>query len=722
MNREKSTTMRSTDLEKVFSPQSVAVVGASPTPGKAGNSVVRHLLAGGFQGDVWPVNPRADRIEGLEAYPSLDALPGAPDAAFLSVPAGLTEEALEACARAGTSVVIVGASGFSELGTDEGRSLQERLLAIARASGMRLVGPNTNGAISVVDKAVLGFNSRFPDAMNRPGMVSLVSHSGALFDAVMLPLQRAGTGLARFIAVGNEADLTLAETVEWLAQDPHTGVIGLVVEALRDAERFRAAAEVAARNGKRIVALKVGRSAAGASAALAHSSRMAGSARAHEAFFRDTGVTTVKSVEALAGTLSLLALNPDWGGKFQPILCVTTSGAGGALIADAATETGLGLAGRPDGGWLAPARDALDALALPRQVRHPIDLGNLGDWSPLKPVLEALAPHEPGPVVAFSHTAPNETMSANLLDALRTRRASTAAPVMLLSPGGQPPELAAQYSEAGIPIFSDTNNLMRCLSDIFTTPKAARKTSVRTVLDPSQHANVRKLLDRARSDGEVTLNEADSTAIFAELGLPMADNLLATTPSEAADFAESLGFPVVLKAQVAGLAHKAAAGLVRLDVGDAASVEAAAREMAQSQAGGTPMTYLVQKMHRPVAEAMLAVICDAQLGPFLLFGPGGVEVEAIDAAQMLPVPASPERLRRMLEDTLLGEQIMRRLGTKSSDALDQIAATLGALGELALEQGAVLRAAEINPMIVTEDGRCVGVDGLIELAYEQVPE
>lgn len=702
-------------LDRLFSPRSVAIVGASAVRGKAGNTVVRNLVDSGFDGHVWPVNPRGAEIEGLQSFASLDALPGAPDVVFLVVPAEATEQALLDCEKAGAAVAIVGSSGYSELGTDEGRALQDRLLDIARSAGMRLIGPNTNGAISTVNGAVVGFNSRFAEAMNRPGPVSVVSHSGALFDAITLPLQRAGTGLCRFLAAGNEADVTLAETVEWLAEDPHTKVIGLVVEALRDAERFRAAARRAAENGKRIVALKVGRSEAGAAAALAHSSRMAGSARAHMAFFRDSGVTTVTSIEALAGTLSLLALNPDWDGAPEPILCVTTSGAGGALVADAAADLGLALGARSDGGWTDEAGEAIAGLNLPRPIRHPIDLGNLGDWSPLPAVLDALSPFEKGPVVAYSHAAPNETMSGNLLGALKKRRASRDAPVMLLSPGGQPPELEAQYRDAGIPVFANTATVMQCLSAIFSTPKPAPAMPAESGSDPGRRDAVKQGLDRARADGEMTLSEADSTAILSRVGVSMARNRIASSPAEAARFAAELGFPVALKAQIAGIAHKAAAGLVRLGLADAASVETAARAMERS-AGDPSIRYLVQPMAKPGIEAMLAVTMDAQLGSFLLFGPGGVDVEGIDATEMLPASAAPDRLHAALAASPLGKLLVRKLGDKAPAALDRIAAALDALSVLASEQGAAIRAAEINPMIVDEDGHCLGVDGLIELS------
>ncbi len=360
-------------LDGLFKPRSVAVIGASPVAGKPGNNVVRHLLAGGFRGDIWPVNPRGGRIGALDCYASVEDLPGVPDIAFLAVPAGAVEDVLAKCAAAGVGVAVIGASGFAELGSEAGRARQARLAEIARASGMRLLGPNTNGLVSAPEGLALGFNVCFPEATRAPGGVSIVSHSGALFDAVSRRLARSGAGLSRFVAVGNEADITLTEIVAWLATDPATAVIGLVVEALDDGARFR-------RRGRLGGAQRQADRRAEGRADARRRQRRARPFQPHgrkqrapmRRCLREAGVASVGSVEGFAAACALLALTPDWRPAREPLLCVSTSGAGGALVVDAATELDCRLPARSDGGWSEPAGRALSALSPPRS-RAPSD-------------------------------------------------------------------------------------------------------------------------------------------------------------------------------------------------------------------------------------------------------------------------------------------------------------------------------------------------------------
>jgi acyl-CoA synthetase (NDP forming) len=548
--------------------------------------------------------------------------------------------------------------------------------------------------------------------------VSIVSHSGALFDSLSRRFARAETGLARFVAVGNEVDISLVEIMEWLAADPATRVIGLVLEALDDADRFRRAAALAARNGKRIVALKVGRTQAGASAALAHSSRTAGSARAYSALFREAGVASVRSIEALAGACAILALTSEWNVAAEPLLCVSTSGAGGALVADAASECGLELAGTADGGWPELAAAALSGLSLPCAVRHPIDLGTLGDWALLRQILEALTPIYPGPVVAFSHMPPTAEMGENLFDALAARRASGGPPVMLLSPGGLAAETEARFAEAAIPVFHDTNCLMESLAALLAGGPPPTDPPPVPEQDAQRRIKVAAGIEAAQERGLKVMSEAESSAVFTWMGLPMAKSLLAADPAAAVVAAESIGFPVALKGHVPGVAHKADEGLVHLNLCDADAVRAAASRMRETASHLEGMGFLVQEMHEPVIEAILAVTRDPQLGPFALCGLGGANAETAGMTEMQPIPVDTGRLRGWLEMSGLGRRVAERLGRHAPAALDRLATVLQALALLALEQGDAVMAAEVNPMIVTADGSCVGVDSLIEIASE----
>lgn len=298
-------------LRHLFQPKHIAVVGASRTPGKLGHTVVHNLVRTGFPGRVSPINATGADVDGLKGYRSLSDLPEQADLAFLVVPATAVIEALQQCRDAGVRVAIIGASGFAELGSAEGISRQHHIASIARMSGIRLLGPNTNGVFSGADHLSLGYNAAHGNSIE-PGTVAIASHSGALFDGVARRLRNFGAGLSKFVPVGNEADLTMLDFLDYFIDDPSTSVIGLIVEGLTDGDRFRTLAGRARERGKPIVALKLGRSAAGAGATLAHSSRLAGNARAYDALFRESGVARVPSVEALAGGCAMLAGLEFW--------------------------------------------------------------------------------------------------------------------------------------------------------------------------------------------------------------------------------------------------------------------------------------------------------------------------------------------------------------------------------------------------------------------------
>src|SRR6185503_13950742 len=329
-----STTDPVETLRPLLQPASIAIVGASRTPGKSGHMVLQNLMRGGFGGRIFPINPAADKIEGLPCFPSVEALPERPDCAMLVIPASEMVEAVQQCAKAGVRTVVVAASGFSETGEDEDIKRQATLAEIARSSGMRMLGPNTNGVLNTVDHMQLGYNSEYQQLIET-GNISMVSHSGALFSGIARSLRQFGVGLCKFIPVGNEADIDMLDLLAFLIRDKATRVIGLVMEGIRDGARLRALAKEAEAAAKPIVALKVGRSSVGVQATMAHSSRLAGSSRAYDSLFEVCNIAVARSVEGLAGGCALLA-SRTMGSVTgdQRLVCVTTSGAGGALLCD----------------------------------------------------------------------------------------------------------------------------------------------------------------------------------------------------------------------------------------------------------------------------------------------------------------------------------------------------------------------------------------------------
>jgi acyl-CoA synthetase (NDP forming) len=723
--------MSASDLDCFFRPRSVAVIGASRTPGKLGHTVLRNLLAGGYAGPVFAINASGEDIAGVPGFRRIADVPLAPDGsspvdcAFLAVPAAACADALAQCAAAGVRGAIVGASGFAELGTAEGAARQQALLTAARRTGMRVIGPNTNGLLNTGAKLSLGYNASHAEQF-AAGEVSIVSHSGALFDGIAKRLREAGAGLSCFVPVGNEIDVGMLDVVEALIHDDQTRVIGLVIEGLADGPRLRALAARAAAAGKRIVALKIGRSARGAGAALAHSSRLAGSARAYEALFDACGIASVGTVEALAGTCALLCGRTQAAVPPGDLVCITTSGAGGAILADFATDHGLRLAGSDTGAWGDAAARVIDALPTSAAIRNPIDLGSLGDWGLVAPTLQALEDDgELGPTVVYAHVAPGPGMAAQLSAALLTRRQRVAAPVAVLTPGGLGAEAEAVYTAAGIPVFHDTaacfDSLKGCLDalrphthtlkhDVAEQPSPAR----------AEPGLLGELMAHEAAAGRPAgfLSELASAELLRHHGVPMVDSTVVASAEQARASAVRSGGLVVLKALAPGVAHKHAMGLVMTRIDGPAAAAQAFGELAErvQRAGFDPaaVQFVLQPMRPAEVELILGVSREPGLGHFLVFGLGGIHTEVFNRVDLLAVPVSPERLQAQLAASPVASLLHAIDAERSAAWLHDVAAALLALQRLVQAEGEHIESIDVNPLLVGRQGS-VAVDALVVL-------
>jgi len=695
-------------LRYLFQPQSIAVVGASKTPGKFGHTVVLNLLRTGFPGRIFPINSTGADVEGLKGYRSLADLPERADLAILVVPAPAVVEAIQQCSDAGVRVAVIGASGFAELGSEEGISRQQQLTRIARTSGMRIVGPNTNGVFSAADLLSLGYNAAHGNPIE-PGTVAIASHSGALFDGVARRLRNFGAGLSKFVPVGNEADLTMLDFLDYFIDDPSTSVIGLIVEGLTDGRRFRTLAARARERGKPIVALKLGRSAAGAGATLAHSSRLAGSARAYDALFRECGVARVPSVEALAGACAMLAgLEPGRALEEQRLVCITTSGAGGALLADVAAERGLELAG-DDGELPKDAGEKIARLPTAAPIRHPLDLGSVGNWALLAPIDEALIEAGMvGPTVCYAHNAAGPGMDRQLADALIQRKKRCKSPVVVLAPGGLNDETETLYRSNGVPVFHDTAacfDSLECVRILKFSP--GKELPVSVAADPEQA----KLLGEAETGG--FLSELESARLLRSAGLPMVESVRVNSFSEAQAAAARCGFPVVLKALAPGIAHKNHYGLVAVGIRDEqqlaeryAHLESRIAELGHDRAA---VPILLQPMLSSKAELILGVSREADLGHFVVVGLGGIHTELFDEVVLFPVPTAADVVEHRLRESRPGRFLERLTGSAIPSGLLE---AIQALQQLVLSHGGSIASVDINPLLVRDDG-CVAVDALV---------
>ncbi len=708
-------------LQSLFEPRGVAVYGASATPGKLGHSVLVNLQKGGFPGVIIPVNPSAQLIEGLPSFPTLVDMrqqqPQTPvDCAFLAIPASAVAAALADCEQAGVSTVIIGASGFAELGDDDGLARQNQIAQWSRRTGIRVLGPNTNGILSVPDRVSLGYNASHSQVFPL-GTVSVVSHSGALFDGVARRLVDAGCGLARFVPVGNEADISMTEVMAWLIDDPYTQVIGLVIESLEDGERFRALCLQARKRGKFVVGLKVGRSSRGALATMAHSRRMAGQARTYDALFDAAGVASVATIEALAGTCALLAqaaARPQaeraLAAKDDRWIAVTTSGAGGAILADMTTVRGMVLAGQADGHWPPEVESRLAALPTSAPILNPIDTGSLGDWSLLDPtyaIVEAAGYF--GPTLAFAHIAANDRMAQALLAALAARRARCAAPIAVLAPGGLGAEMELRYLDAGIPVFRDTAACLDSLAAAFGQLADDREWG--EVSPAERHEPVRAGTPRL-------LTELESARLLATAGIPVVPSCTALDAAQAQAAARTLGYPVVLKALAPGVAHKHDLGLVAVAIGSDAELDSRMAGM-RSQLRAHHLdeaatTWIVQPMLKAPLELIVGMTSEPGLGRFLMVGLGGLLAETLDTVDLFHIDQPDARIRHQLARSLTGRALEKFSGQPVDAAIDQVMGLLANLRRFLREHETPIDSIDINPLLVGP-GVFTAVDALVVL-------
>ena len=708
------------NLAPLFEPRHIAVIGASRTPGKHGNTVVRNLLNWGYGGRIFPVNPSGEAIEGLTCYRSIGDTPEPADCAFLVIPASACVDAVRQCAAAGVRSLVIAATGFAETGTEKGRLRQAEITAIAREHGIRILGPNTNGFLNAASGVSLGYNTSHAEVA-AAGSIAVASHSGALFNAIARRLSAANTHLGKFISIGNEADIDLLDVFDYLIEDDATRVIGLLIEGLSDGARFRRLAQRARDRGKPVIALKLGRSAAGASSSQAHSSRLAGKARAYDALFKSCGVAVVQSLEALTGGCSLLTrYHPARATGHQGLICVATSGAGGTLCADFAGARDIPLAGQADGAWPEAINAAL-AAAIPElgPLRNPIDTSGLrGDRSRLLPVLQTLrAQGYGGPVAVFSHVAARQHQDEKMARALSTWQRENPAPIILMAPGRLPADIEELYAQGGIPLFHDMAGGFDSLACYYATLPATDRDATAIVVPENDLAApvaeaIEPILQRVAD--QAVLSEFDSSEILRLAGIPMVECRTVLAASEAVRAADQIGYPVVLKALPLGIAHKDKLGLVRTNLIDAGAVtdSFAALELLLAQQGSARGTapMIVQPMVASRIELLAGISTEPPLGQFLVFGLGGVHTDLLDRVELLPIPTDTTTIHAAVSASLTGRILAAR--GDGDQSLRQFVAILDRLQRLAIRFDNALDSIDINPILLSKTG-CIGVDALI---------
>jgi acyl-CoA synthetase (NDP forming) len=694
--------MSASPIERLIRPRHIAVIGASADASKTGGRPIAYLQKHGFAGAIYPVNPRSTSIAGLPSYPGVKSLPHAPDVAIVLVGPERAADAVRELAALGTPAAIVLASGYAEIGPEGA----QRQLELKQAAGsMRLLGPNAIGLVNLTDKITLSASGALEMEEIPAGKIAVVSQSGGILGSLLSRAVGRGAGFSKLISTGNEADLDVADFVDYLADDDATAVIALYVEGLRTPEKFRRAALKAARAGKPIVVFKVGRSESGERAAVSHTGALAGADRMYDVFFKQAGATRVTRFEDLLDVPIALATGRRLRGKRIAIL--TSTGGAGTLVADA-----IGL-----DGFDTPAPDAATARQLAvlqdsdfaASDRNPVDLTMAG----LKPelfrgmvgALLASDGYDALIVIAGSSALAQPRLVA---DAVLANLGNSDKPVLAyVSPHA--PHVVAAINSSGVPAFAAPESCAAALTALWSRNAL---TEVGAQLEPSLLALP---ITPALKSG--AFNEAEAKQAFASFGIPGVREVVAATAEEAARAAKQFSGTLVLKVLSREIAHKSEVGGVRVGVpveqlGNACTeIAAAVRAAAKVE----PEGFLLQEMVSGGTEMILGFHRDPQLGPALLLGMGGVAAELMEDSALRLLPLTRADANAMVRE-LKGFPLLDGYRGRPVCDIEALIEAMLAFARMADALGERLVEAEINPLFVLPQGQGVrAADGLLIL-------
>ena len=681
-------------LRPFFEPASVAVVGASPRRGTIGGELFRNVLTGDFAGAAYPVNPKGTAVAGVRAYRTVSEIPDPVDLAVIAVPSLHVLAAAEDALRTGVRALVVISAGFAEVGS-EGAERQQQLVALVRSHGARLIGPNCLG-IAVAGPSL---NATFAARSAPSGSIGFSSQSGALGLALLEAADARGLGLSAFVSIGNKADVSSNDLLEWWEDDPATEVVLLYVESFGNPRRFGRIARRVARR-KPILALKSGTSATGQRAASSHTAALAGSEAGVDALFRQAGVIRAASLEELIDVSTLLSSQPDLRGRRVAVL--TNAGGLGILAADACDAAGLELPALNDE-TETRLRELLPAEA---SVANPVDmLGSATEqtYAEALPVLLA-DPSVDAVLVLF---VPAVTATAvEVADAVDSaaRAAAAGKPVLavVMSSEGVPDSLRAGSAVAA---FAYPESAARALGRVAERGDWLRRPlgSI-PALEGVDRAAAAAVVERslARSD-DAWLDPAETRELLAAYGLPLVPERVAENADAAVAAARELGDPAVVKSAAAG-AHKTESGGVALDLGDDEAIRSAADRI------GGPV--IVQPMLRGGAELLAGLVQDPVFGPLVAFGPGGVFAELIGEASLRIAPLTDVDAEELVTWGKAGRLVQGFRGAPPADApsLVDLVLRLSAIGD---DLPAVSEL-DLNPVLGFPD-RAVAVDARVRV-------
>jgi acetyltransferase len=702
-------------LTSLFTPGKIALFGASDRENSVGGVVYRNLLSSGFEGKIFAINPKHETVQGRPAFASLEAVGESIDLAVVATPATTIPAIVEACGEHGIKMMLILSAGFREIG-EEGKRIEKRITEKCERYGIRMMGPNCLGLIRPDKK----LNITFGHSMAKAGNIALVSQSGAICTAILDWAEVNDIGFSAVVSTGIGADLDFGDYLDYLVHDPQTKSILLYIEGINDARRFMSSLRAAARI-KPVIALKVGRHAAGAEASMSHTGAMVGSDETFSAALSRSGVLRVKSVSQLFGAARVLSSeNPRIAADH--LVIITNGGGPGVMAADRATDVGIELA--------TLSEETIEKLneVLPAVWSHgnPVDI--IGDAPPERySAAVRICLEDPGVDGAIVVLTPQAMTEPTLVakELIETARNSQKPVLTSWMGGSQVAEGRRLLREAHVPSFSLIEDAVDAFSFIGTYNRNQRlllQTPARLTgeQETADRDGARLIIEGVLNERRRVLTEPESMAILKAFKIPAAANGVAQSANQALVIAETIGYPVAMKILSNDISHKSDAGGVRLNVATAQEVRGAYRDMIAQVSKNRPGAKIdgvtIAKMYRSpnARELMIGIIRDPVFGPVISFGSGGTMVEVMGDSE-ISLPPLNRRLAKDLVDRTKAAKMLGQFRNMPAADTEKLIDILVAVSNLACELPWI-KEMDINPLLLDENS-AVAVDARFVVSY-----
>jgi acetyltransferase len=699
-------------LDSVFNPRSVAIIGASRTPGKVGNIITTNIIESGYKGEIYPINPNSNEILGLKCYPSIIDVSGAVDIAVLAIPARYVVDVAEECGIKGVKVLVVISAGFRETG-HEGALLERKLVDVGKRYDMRIQGPNCLGLINTASS----LNLTFAHAMPKKGSIGFISQSGALITAVLDWVIQEDIGFHSFISLGNKADLNEVDFIEAMSKDDNVKVILLYLESIEEGRRFIEVASKAVRK-KPVIILKGGTSTAGVRAAGSHTGALVGSIVAYETAFDKAGVIMAEGVEELFNYS--LAFSEQSLPRGEGMVIITNAGGPGILATDLSEKLGVKITNLE-----ADVRNRLiKGLPIASSVGNPIDV--LGDAKAdrYRFVLEEVLKEQSINSMLVLLTPQAMTESLATAEAIvDMAKKFPRKPILAVFMGGKRVDEAAEYlKKNGVPCYGFPEKAIKTISAMYQYARFMKEPDHFPVrFRDIDIEKVKSIFSTVREENRVVLLSHEASEVVEAYGIRSTMNLLASTPDEAVKYADELGYPVVMKVSSPDILHKTDIGGIVLNITSSEEVRSSFHNIMSSVTRFIPNARIygltLYKMIPQGNEIIIGMSQDIQFGPLVMFGLGGIYVNFLKDVSFRLAPLSEHEAQLMMEETRAFSLLKGIRGEEPSDT-ESLKNMLLRVGQLVWDFPEIVEM-DINPVIVYRLGDgCIALDVKITLSKD----